>query len=289
MAPDTPGADLRHVVRTGLDDADGNEVIASWTGDEDHDDGTRTPVTLSGGLWQLRKADGTIVTGQARDTNTRGTVKLRSHDASARAFGYALIAKDPRDVRPDLLRLVWDHELRTLPKLIRYGRDYLRASGHTRPDDVLEAAAADALLILVHGTRRRRPPPRPITRMVLGVEIADPPAPDYRHPAPRPPTLRSRDDQFHMQHGAFGLLRDAALLAFHRRYREACERFRLIFDWTPTTNGSVRGNGFVADSLWHPERMRRGLLTTAFPHNQGGKEDHTVPRFPAAGRERIAA
>lgn len=284
MEPNIAGADLRDVVRTGLDDEDGNEVIASWTGDEDHDDGTRTPVTLSGGLWRLRKPDGTTVTGQARDTNTRGTVKLRSHDASARALGYSLITSDRRDVRPDLLQLVWDHDLLTLPKLICYGRDYLRASGHARPNDVLEAAAADALLILMHGTRRQRRAPKPTARVVFGIKIESAPKPDYRHPGPRPPTLRSREDQFHIGRGTFGVSRLAALLVFDRRYREACERFRVVFDWTPTSNNTGRGNGFVADSLWHPERIRRGLLTSAFPHNQRGKEERTVPVFHAARR-----
>jgi hypothetical protein len=265
MEPNTAGADLRDVVRTGLDDEDGNEVIASWTGDEDHDDGTRTPVTLSGGLWWLRKPDGTIVTGQARDTNTRGTARLRSHDASARALGYSLITGDRRDVRPDLLRLVWDHDLLALPKLIGYGRDYLRASGHTRPNDVLEAAAADALLILMHGTRRQRR------------------TPDYRHPGPRPPTLRNREDQFHIGRGTFGVSRLAALLVFDRRYWEACERFRVVFDWTPTSNNIGHG-GFAPDSLWHPERIRRGLLTSAFPHNRKSKGERTVPVFHAARR-----
>lgn len=257
MEPNIAGADLRDVVRTGLDDEDGHEVFASWAGDEDCDDGTRIPVTLSGGLWRLRKSDGTVVTGQARDTNTRGTAKLRTHDGSTRALGYALITKDRRDVRPDLLRLLWDRDMRTLPKLIGYGRDYLHGSGHDRSSDALEAAAADALLIMVQGHRR-------------GLRA-------------RYPTLRIRETQFRLHHGGFGLLRKAALQAFRRRYQEACERFRAVHDWAPTSYGIGRG-GFKSDSLWHPERIKRGLLTTSFPHNQRGKEDHTVPRFHAARR-----
>jgi hypothetical protein len=261
------GADWRDMVRTGLDDTEGGETFAAWATDDDRDTEAKIPVTLSGGMWRLRKANGDLVTGQCRDQHTRASIKLKTGDATTRWMGFSLIARDRRDVRPDILALVWQRHTQALPKLIEYGRNYLIASGHKMQPNVLEAAAADALVIMMYGKRR-------------GLRTHG-------------PTLRMRDAQFRLRHGTLGPLRDVALRAYLRRYKEAVERFARVFDWVPTRYNTAHGSGFAADSLWHPERStgRRspGLLISGFGHNENGKVSPVHKLAIAAGRERIAA
>lgn len=241
------------------------------------DDGTtrleRTPVVLDGGTWTL-VVDGKAYAGAMAPKNTRGVVALKSSDDSTRWMGFALIGKGPHDIRPDLLALVWQRSLIGVERCIQYGASYLLASGHDLDTDLLQAAAADALLILTYGETRGDGTGRKRAdgRYTAGGQVK-------RH-RPRRPTLRSRDDQFKLAHGTWGTLRDAALKAYRRRYREAVALFTDMDNWRPQTNGRSYASGFPDDKLdrgqWSPHRqrmvvwieaVRSGRLTSPFRHN----------------------
>lgn len=203
-----------------------------------------------GGLWKMRRKDGSTVVGPKADRKTQATVALRSSNDSNKWLGLALIATDPRDIRPDLLGLVRQRNLVGVERCIRYGANYLLASGHDLDMGLLLAAAADALLILVYGEtrgdgtgRKRRD-----DSYTAGGQVK-------RH-RPRRPTLRARENQFKMGHdGTWAELRDAALKAYRRRLREAAALFAAVDNWRPTPTGRSFSRGF-AEPKWLPNSTK---------------------------------
>lgn len=199
------------------------------------------PVVLSGGIWGLRNKNGDAVHGQERDYKTRATTTLPSGDNSSRWFGLALIDTDPRDIRADLLALIWQRHMIGLERCIRYGAGYLLALGYNCATDVRQAAAADALLILAYRRTRR------------GKHLEKLP----RH---RRPTLRERERQFKLASGKWAPMRDAAEKAYRRRYREAAQLYAAVDDWRPLPNGRSFERGIKPDplhrALWTRGRRR---------------------------------
>jgi hypothetical protein len=196
-------------------------------------------------FWTRQRQDGSTIVGVQRDRKTTATVALPSGDNSNRWLGFALAGKGPHDIRPDLLALVWQHNLIGVERCIRYGACYLLASGHHLDMDLLQAAAADALLILAYGETRgdgigRK---RADGSYTAGGQVK-------RH-RPRRPTQRQRESRFKLEHGTWGSLRDAALKAYKRRYREAVALFRNVDNWRPTPTGRSFSHGF-AEPEWLP-------------------------------------
>lgn len=244
-----------------------------------------TPVVLAGDCWIRIDKAGKVHAGVMAPKKTRGVVALKSSDDSTRWLGFALIKKGPRDIRPDLLALVWQRNLIGVERCIRYGASYLLASGHHLDMALLQAVAADALLILTYGDTRGDGNPN-AKRLIK------------RH-RPRRPTLRQRESQFHLAHDTWAPLRDAALTAYRRRYREAVELFAALDNWRPMHYGRSYASGFPDDPLdrgqWSARRrrivewieaMRSGRLTPADRYNGSWIDHHRhdwfVPRSRAA-------
>lgn len=309
---ETPLADIAHGAVAGLDEEDGGADALLWHDydpdighyDDRDDDSALIQVQLSGAVWSRCRDDGVMVIGQARDRHTMATVPLRTSDDSNRWLGFALIGTDPRDVRPDLLALVWQRNTRTLPKLIRYGRDYLRAMGHDHDTDLLNAAAADALLIVAYGRRRGDGTGR---QRKGGTDTAG--AQVKRH-RPRRPTVREREAQFCMGHdGTYARLRDAVEAAYRKRYQEAATAFADVDNWRPTPTRRARGSGWPEGRPWQPsvttvelsgaaahgyhqrhpptpptDWINRGRLTSGFRHNELYGDDQPCRPLPIARR-----
>lgn len=206
----------------------------------------RTPIILAGGVWARVDQNGKTHTGAMSTKNTHAAVALKSGDSANKWLGFALIGKGSHDIRPDLLALRWQRNLIGVERCIQYGANYLLASGHDLDMDLLKTAAADALLILTYGETRGDGSPN-AKRLIK------------RH-RPRRPTLRQRDDQFKLGHGTWGPLRDAALKAYRRRYREAVARFYGVDNWRPVFDGRSYSSGFPDDKLdrgqWSAHRRR---------------------------------
>lgn len=240
------------------------------------DDGSttveRVPVVLSDSLYGVRSPAGDLIVGQMRDRNTFATVALKSGDNATRWLGFALIGRGPYDIRPDLLALVWQRNLIGVERCIRYGANYLLASGHDLDMALLQAAAADALLILVYGETRGDGNPN-AKRAIK------------RH-RPQRPTLRKHERQFKLAHGTWAPLRDAALTAYKRRYGEAVAAYADMPVGRALRSGRSYSSGFRADPLhrdqWAASRrilvewieaMRAGRLTSGDRYN-GSQTNH---------------
>lgn len=259
------------------------------------DDGATTveriPVELAGDCWIRIDKAGKVHAGAMAPKKTRGVVALKSSDDSTRWLGFALIGKGPHDIRPDLLALVRKHNLIGVERCIRYGASYLLASGHDLDAELLQAAAADALLTLVYGETRGDGTGR---RRADGSYTAGGQVKRHR---PRRPTLRQRESQFKLAHDTWAPLRDAALDAYRRRFREAMALFAGVDNWRPTHYGRTYVSGFPVDKLdrnqWsaHRRRMvqwiesiRSGRLTSADRYNSYQTNLHRHDWFVSRSR-----
>jgi len=234
----------------------------------------RVPVELAGGVWIRVDKAGKVHAGPMAPKKTRGVVAPRSSDHSTRWLGFALIGRGPHDIRPDLLALVWQRNLIGVERCIRYGANYLRASGHDHDMDLLQCVAADALLILTYGETRGDGTGRKRSdgSYTAGGQI--------RRHRPKRPTLHQRERQFIKANGGWGTMRKAVLKAYRRRYREAVALFAEVYNWRPLSNGRSYASGFKPDPLhrdqWMESRRvladrieasRSGLLISADCYN----------------------
>lgn len=244
-----------------------------------------TPVVLAGDCWIRIDKAGKVHAGMMAPKKTRGVVALKSGDDSNRWLGFALIGKGPHDIRPDLLALVRERNLIGVERCIRYGANYLLASGHHLDMGLLQAAAADALLILVYGETR-------------GDGNLNAKRAIKRH-RPQRPTLRKRERQFELAHGTWAPLRDAALTAYKRRYGEAVAAYADMPVGRVLRSGRSYSSGFRADPLhrdeWTASRralvewieaMRAGRLTSTDRYNGCQTNHHRHEWF--ASRRRSA-
>lgn len=230
------------------------------------------PVVQVGGIWIRVDKNGKVHAGVKAPKKT-GMVPLKSHDDSTRWLGFALTGKGPHDIRPDLLALVWQRNLIGVERCIQYGANYLLASGHDLNMDLLQAAAADALLILVYGETRGDGNPKAKRRI-------------KRH-RPRRPTLHQRERQFKLQNGTWAPLRDAAGKAYRRRYREAVATFAAIDNWRPTPTGRNFSRGF-AEPEWLPNSTKVEM-TGPMAHLFHARHPTVPPTDWISGRGRLTS
>ncbi|THD03722.1 hypothetical protein B1991_18255 [Rhodanobacter lindaniclasticus] len=239
------GLDDPDAADAGLDVAD--ELTFSAGSDSDKPTQLEyLPVERRGDLWIRVDKEGKVHAG-VKAPRKAGMVARRSTDQSARWMGFSMIGKGRHDVRPDLLALVWQRNLIGVERCIQYGANYLLASGHHRNMDMLQTAAADALLILVYGETR-------------GDGDGDQEVGQWiKCHRPHRPTLHERDRQFKRRNGTLAPLRKAALKVYRRRYREAVALFADADNWRPTPTGRSFARAF-AEPAWLPDSTKVELF-----------------------------
>jgi hypothetical protein len=154
------------------------------------------------------------------------------------AVGAEFQRRNPHDVRPALLLLMYGEDLRALSTCIQYGANYLQAwctsRGKAFSKPAKLAAAGDALS-LIFRTRGRRGTGRRTRR-------------------PNTPSLAERSRQFGGRNADYQELRALMVATYLRRLREAEERFLECANYTAPKTGNSHGSGFAVESWWHPER-----------------------------------
>jgi hypothetical protein len=160
----------------------------------------------------------------------------------------------PYDPRPRLLALVRWQAGGELEQVMAYGANYVRAwaamGGRTYAADVLAAAAADALAIVVAGRESRAP------RAGACVN---------RQRQPVRVSLAVRAKALRMDVAVYGELRKVALSAYTRRLVEAEARYTVVDDYRPVSNGRHYGDAFARDIRMQPN-ITTAELTGAAAH-----------------------
>jgi hypothetical protein len=266
--PDTLAGDDRTPNIHGFDDSDaadaGFEIAEplAFQGGDDPDDlleegdaptgGELVPVQLAGQRWTITNLKkGKIYTGLKRPQHTSmSSTAARTPDASQRGLALALMRRGPYDVRPGLLALVRFAMPGELEEIMRYGAGYVQSwaalAGRTYAGDVLQAAAADALAIVLAGRESRAPRKNPRHTHPLG-----------RLKRPVRVSLAVRAKALHIDVAVYRELRKVALSAFTRRLREATARYRVADNYRPVANGR-RGDG---NGLARGIRMQPNVTT----------------------------
>lgn len=255
----TPVADARDLTPRGLSDpgADGGPEDAGepllFLGDADPDAPTRqeTVSVRTTALWTRTHADGHTVVGLARERTTRATVAPRTSDQSRRWLGLALMRAGPYDPRPGLLALVKWRAGGELEQVIAYGANYVKAwaamAGKEYPADVLRAAAADALAVVVAGRESRAPR--------IGACV-------NRQRQPVRVSLAVRAKALCMDVAVYGELRMVALQGYMRRLKEAEARYTVVDDYRPVSSGRHYGDAFSRDIRMQPNITTAELMGT---------------------------
>jgi hypothetical protein len=266
---DTPVADARDLIPCGLSDpgaTDGDEVAEplQFLSDADPDANeqqARLPVRMTE-LWNRTDAEGNKVVGPARERTTGATVAPRSSDQSRRGLALALMRTGLYDVKPGLLALVRFGFAGDLDQVIGYGVNYVRSwaemAGREYPADVLRAAAADALAVVVaRGDDKKSRAPRASACI-------------NRHRQPVRMPISERTLELGIRNTTYGELLSVAVKAYRRRLDAAERRYIVVDNYLPITSGRSYGGGFSHESKWMPNRTTvelTGVLAATY-HNR---------------------
>ena len=188
--------------------------LAQWTGPgtslraigphvpvADHDEGS--------GREDLRPGERLSAYGFACQQRSHCDILLTTRSIATEAAALSFMAASPHDVRPAILLAMFGEDPSALAQCLRYAVAYLaawcNASGVTRGEVAIQAAAADALAVL-YGARRKR---------VTGQGT----------PRRTAPAADDRARELGLRAEAYRSLRGVAMRMFRRRLQEACERF----------------------------------------------------------------
>lgn len=207
-------------------------------------------------LYYYTNKNGHRVVAQGDDRAMFTTIAPRRSDQSRQWMGLSLMRRGAHDVRPVLLALVRYQAGGNLEQVIGYGANYVRAwaamGGRTYAADVLAAAAADALAIVVAGRESRAPrknpkQPHPVCRLRQPVRVS----------------AASRAKELRMDTSTYGALRLVALQGYMRRLKEAEARFTVVDDYRPLASGRHFGNAFAREGQWIKPRTTAELCDHA--------------------------
>lgn len=273
-----PAADARDAIVGGLNDpeaaAAGMDVAGMLTWGDDPKDAPDRIIALPvyyAGVRVIKDAAGKRKVVPASDRKSGANVRPRTSNRSDAWLALALIRKGRHDCRPNLLALVKFGAGNALEQLIDYGANYVKAwaamAGREYATDVLQAAAADALHIVVSGETRVRHKQRndelPWWERKPGKrdEAQRPPSIAKAKQTPRV-TVAARAKQLGINNAVFGELRRVAICAYERRLQEAEARAAKVSDYTPVRY-NVASNSIQRTMRWKPNRTTLTLTGPA--------------------------
>lgn len=288
---DIAAADARDLIVGGLADpesaAHGVDVrgTLTWGDPEDVPDRNVAIPTYYVGVRGIRDAEGHRKVVPASDHKTGGEIRPRASNRTDVWLALALIRKGPHDCRPDLLALVKFGAGGDIEQLIKYGANYVRAwaamAGRDYPAEVLQAAAADALHIVVQGetrsARKRTDSELPWWERKPGRRDAStrPPSIAKARQTPRV-TLATRAKELGIDNAVFGELRRVAICSYERRLQEAEARAAKVSDYTPMRY-NIASNSVPRISRWKSSRTTLTLHgpAAAVYHDRNPSEPQT--------------
>jgi len=287
-----PAADARDAIVGGLSDPDaaaaGMDVrgTLTWGDPEDIPDRNAALPAYYVGVREIRDAEGKHKIVPASDRKSGAEVRPRTSNRSDAWLALALIRKGRHDCRPNLLALVKFGAGNALEQLIDYGACYVKAwaamAGREYSRNVLQAAAADALHIVVGGETRvrhkRRKDELPWWEREPGKRDAPasrPPSIAKARQTPRVP-VAARAKQLGIDNAVFGELRRVAICAYERRLQEAEARVARVSDYTPMRY-NIASNSVPRAARWKPNRTTLTLrgAAAAIYHRRNPAEPRT--------------
>ena len=288
-----PAADARDAIVGGLSDPDaaaaGVDIrgTLSWVGETDEIvDRTSSIPVHKAGLVAIRNAKGQKVVAAGFEKTQGSVIRPRVFSRSDAWLALALIRSGPHDCRPGLLALIKFGAGGSLVPLIEYGANYVRAwaamAGREYSTEVLHAAAADALHIVVGGETRvrhnRRKDELPWWEHMPGKRDAPasrPPSIAKARQTPRVP-VAARAKQLGIDNAVFGELRRVAICAYERRLQEAEARVAKVSDYTPMRY-NIASNSVPRATRWKSNRTTLVLRgpAAAIYHRRNPAEPQT--------------